>query len=195
MEDWPYSLQELTAAREMLYQTITFLDVTKGHLRNVMPVWHSDFTHKCSCPFHSNGEERTPSFYLSEKTKAYHCFSCSAHGSLISFLSIIQGKPWEFIVRDFLLGSKISGKDIDNIETTSHSYVDFTDISMELNVMLRKHLESCKSKENYAAECEWVDGVFDRIDVRFDDVDLSVDEAKAFKMQVERDLFRHKKFS
>ncbi len=35
------------------------------------------------CPFH---EERTPSFTIYTKDNTYHCFGCSAHGDVISFI-------------------------------------------------------------------------------------------------------------
>ena len=40
--------------------------------------------HKACCPFH---EEKTPSFTVSDDKGFYHCFSCSAHGDAIRWLT------------------------------------------------------------------------------------------------------------
>jgi DNA primase len=38
------------------------------------------------CPFHSGGQEKTPSFKVDPDLKMYHCFGCNAGGSVISFV-------------------------------------------------------------------------------------------------------------
>jgi len=38
------------------------------------------------CPFHAGGQEKTPSFTVDPDKKMYHCFGCSAGGSVISFV-------------------------------------------------------------------------------------------------------------
>lgn len=40
------------------------------------------------CPFHS---ERTPSFFVRDEGKFYHCFGCGASGNVFSFLMNIKG--------------------------------------------------------------------------------------------------------
>jgi DNA primase len=38
------------------------------------------------CPFHSGGQEKTPSFTVDPEKKMYYCFGCSKGGSVISFI-------------------------------------------------------------------------------------------------------------
>jgi DNA primase len=38
------------------------------------------------CPFHSGGQEKTPSFKVDPDLKMYHCFGCSKGGSVIDFV-------------------------------------------------------------------------------------------------------------
>jgi DNA primase len=38
------------------------------------------------CPFHSAGQEKTPSFKVDPDIKMYHCFGCGKGGSVISFV-------------------------------------------------------------------------------------------------------------
>jgi DNA primase len=38
------------------------------------------------CPFHSGGQEKTPSFTVDPEKKMYYCFGCSKGGSIISFI-------------------------------------------------------------------------------------------------------------
>lgn len=37
------------------------------------------------CPFHADGQEKTPSMLIN-KNNSFYCFSCSAHGDSISFI-------------------------------------------------------------------------------------------------------------
>jgi len=43
------------------------------------------------CPFHN---EKTPSFTVNDQKGFYHCFGCSAHGDIISFVMNIDGLPY-----------------------------------------------------------------------------------------------------
>lgn len=42
------------------------------------------------CPFHKNGQERTPSFVI-YPNNTYHCFACQANGDSIDFVQRRQG--------------------------------------------------------------------------------------------------------
>lgn len=42
--------------------------------------------YKARCPFHANGEERTPSMYIYNDTASFHCFACQANGNIVDFV-------------------------------------------------------------------------------------------------------------
>jgi DNA primase len=48
-----------------------------------VPLKKSGREYKANCPFHA---EKTPSFWVSPEKQFYHCFGCSAHGTVLGFL-------------------------------------------------------------------------------------------------------------
>ncbi len=48
-----------------------------------VPLKKSGREYKACCPFHN---EKSPSFWVSPDKQFYHCFGCSAHGTVIGFL-------------------------------------------------------------------------------------------------------------
>lgn len=45
-------------------------------------------TKKTRCPFHSNGRERTPSFYWFTDTNKFKCYGCGRHGDVVEFVAL-----------------------------------------------------------------------------------------------------------
>ncbi len=41
---------------------------------------------KATCPFHGDGNERTPSLNIDDEQGLYHCFACGASGNVFSYL-------------------------------------------------------------------------------------------------------------
>lgn len=52
---------------------------------------------KGCCPFH---QEKTPSFYINDEKGFYHCFSCTAHGDAIRWLTEQRGLPFMDAVKE-----------------------------------------------------------------------------------------------
>ena len=44
------------------------------------------------CPFH---KEKTPSFFVNDEKRVYHCFGCGVHGDIFSFIMQIEGITYE----------------------------------------------------------------------------------------------------
>lgn len=190
MDEWPLSLEELNRAKEIFHTTMSFEEVVLKYVSSVERVWHGDFSAKCACPFHSGGQERTPSFYFSEKTKQYHCFACNVHGELFDFIAQLEGRPWFSVVADLLADGDVDSLDLE-CDHARPTFVDFSDMIFEMGVRLRDYLSSLKGTAVYNKETIWVDWVYKRIDEYFmDEQSLSYEAARSFQMQINREISR-----
>ncbi|MCL2044075.1 MAG: DNA primase [Treponema sp.] len=52
------------------------------------------------CPFHANGQERTPSFKVDPEKKLYYCFGCQKGGSVIDFVMEMDKSGYQDAVKN-----------------------------------------------------------------------------------------------
>jgi DNA primase len=71
------------AIKEEIRQRINIVDVVSEYVA----LKHGGKSFKGLCPFHA---EKTPSFTVSEEFQSWHCFGCSEHGDVFSFLMKIE---------------------------------------------------------------------------------------------------------
>lgn len=68
----------------------------------------------CKCPFHSGGNEKTPSMFVYPKDRGYHCFACGETGDSINFVqkyfNISFKDACRKINKDFRLGLPLDGE-------------------------------------------------------------------------------------
>lgn len=68
----------------------------------------------CKCPFHSGGNEKTPSMFVYPKDRGYHCFACGETGDSIKFVQKFFDLSFKDacrkINRDFWLGLPLDGE-------------------------------------------------------------------------------------
>lgn len=68
----------------------------------------------CKCPFHSGGNEKTPSMFVYPKDRGYHCFACGETGDSIQFVqkffNISFKDACRKINQDFRLGLPLDGE-------------------------------------------------------------------------------------
>lgn len=193
--DLPPSTEELAGSKGLLYESLSFLDIMKRYTTSIMECWHSDFTHKCTCPLHGQGKERTPSFYFSERSKTYKCFACNESGDIFDLIGVMEGKPWFFVVKEMLDSSDIDPDQVDLTEERPR-YIR-SDIgheaNLEMSVKLRDYLSSLKEHPKYDQEKDWVDWMFRRIDDRLENLDDSSQEETArFRIRIGMELERRK---
>lgn len=193
--DLPLSIEELAATRILLYPKLSFLDIMKRYSNRVVDVWHADFTHKCTCPLHGKGLEKTPSFYFSEKSKTYKCFACNGGGNIFDLVGIMEGRPWFYVVKDMLDDSNLDPDQIDFSELGSRPVRSdiVHNVNFDLSIALRDYLASVKNSPIYKEEEIWVDWMFRRIDDHLENLDDSEQEAAAsFRITIEIELERRK---
>lgn len=68
----------------------------------------------CKCPFHSGGNEKTPSMLVYPRNRGYHCFACGETGDSIRFVEKYFDIPFKDACRkmnqDFRLGLQFDGE-------------------------------------------------------------------------------------
>jgi DNA primase len=77
------------------------------------------------CPFHSGGQEKTPSFKVDPDLKMYHCFGCSKGGSVIGFVMEMENLTYPEAIKTLAhkIGVEIiyeegSDKEFDNSDSS-----------------------------------------------------------------------------
>ena len=81
---------------DRLLSSVSIVDIINRRVQ----LERSGGRYKAKCPFHGDGNEKTPSFVVYEETGSYHCFACKA--SLCSGQTAIQGKKKRPVGRLFM---------------------------------------------------------------------------------------------
>jgi DNA primase len=99
--------------------------------------------YKAKCPFHGDGNEKTPSFVVYEETGSYHCFACKASGNAIHFLREYDGI--DFMESVELLASHV-GMEVPKQEK-SVDLSDAININTKAAQVFKEQLRSNPGKE------------------------------------------------
>ncbi len=73
--------------KDQVKELLSITDVVSTYIR----LEKSGNQFRARCPFHN---EKTPSFYVSPERRSYHCFGCSEHGDIFSFVEKIENIPF-----------------------------------------------------------------------------------------------------
>ena len=186
-EEFPYSLQELEAAKTLLYDQIDFL----SYFPSAEPINSGSYTHVAKCPFHKKGGELTPSFYFSvENDRRWVCWPCNARGDCFDFLEANTGTPWFFLVRDLLNGQGLRSLKLDFTGPTYDRDLPYR-IDLELSRQLRDYLASVKTSPNYPDHLAWAESQFRRLDLRLKKLShFKPQDLLAFRMQIQLEIKR-----
>ena len=88
---------EIWKYRSLVMSKINIVDLVTEYKIPLEPKVSGQFSHRAKCPFHksSNGKkEKIASFYISQETNSFYCFGpCDAHGTVIDFVSLMDGTP------------------------------------------------------------------------------------------------------
>jgi len=190
MNAW-LTTDESRDVRRQLSKTISFEAVARKYSSRVEPVHSATWTHKCTCPFHKNGQERTPSLHISDTEKTFFCYGCSVRGDVFDFIGMIRGSPGDVVANKYRELKNIAVELSDAAD--SRPKTDVHELSLQLSVAIREYLLSSKELEKYSDECLWADGVFKRIDDRFSKLTGNdYEQARNFYMQIMLELERRK---
>jgi len=63
---------------------------------------NAGWNYKTFCPFHKNGNERTPSFFINKDNNRYYCQACGVSGGVVEFISKTYNRP-QLIVAEHIL--------------------------------------------------------------------------------------------
>ena len=129
-----------------------------------------EFTHKLKCPFHANGDERTPSMFVNINKNNFYCFSCSAGGNIINFVSMQLGIPFYEATNWILNFIGASGNE-DYVWTKKekidpHKTVLFQ--VFEAGKIIRDYIKSKVNSKDYNKWIFWADDRFKRLDCFLD---------------------------
>lgn len=183
--------EESKSVRRHLAMTLSFESIAKKHCNRVEQISSATWTHKCTCPFHKNGHERTPSLHISDSEKTFFCYGCSAHGDVFDFIGMIRGSPGDTVAAKYKEHKNIS---IDHIESgPSQPRINVQDINLQMSIAMREYISSISDAKAREEEIAWSDGIFKRIDERFSKLtDDDGDQARNFYLHIMLELERRR---
>lgn len=125
--------------------------------------------YKSRCPFHSGGNERTPSLHYSDTKNIYHCFGCHSSGNKIDFIKNYLKTPYYIALEraasiiginsssDFDL-SEVSSLSKRSPEETVSFYIH------KAGLLLRENLKAFEGANKYKSCKKWTDKQFAKLD-------------------------------
>lgn len=100
-------------------------------VQSYIPVVTRSGRNWAKCPFHGNGNERTPSFAINDKDGFYHCFGCGESGDMFTFVEKMDHVSFSEAVE--ILARK-AGVELERVAGTSeHRDKDELEALFDLN--------------------------------------------------------------
>jgi len=122
------------------------------------------------CPFH---KEKTPSFTVSDPKGFFHCFGCSAHGDVISFVMQLDSL-------DFMDALEFLAKEI------GVSFSDYRSFSKEENKNFKEIKGVIESSKDYFVDCLYLEEG-QRVRNYLKKRNISIKAAKYFELGIATD--------
>jgi DNA primase len=113
-----------------------------------VPLKRAGREYRANCPFHN---EKTPSFWVSPTKQFYHCFGCSAHGTVVSFLMNYDRLSFVEAVEDLAqrLGLEVPREGGDRTEAPAVSE-DLYSLMSKAATFYQEQLDSSDRARDYA---------------------------------------------
>lgn len=128
--------------KEEILKYVKIIDIAERFNLDLEPISSGDFNFRCRCPFHKNGQERTPSLYISETTNSFYCYGCQAGTNVIDFYILHTDKDFIEAIHD--LKEYVGDSDV---ETVVH-IIDTFPIKLKISNLFRIILTKYPDKFN-----------------------------------------------
>lgn len=166
-----YPYLEIENINDVIMEKLSILDILDMYKIEYARASSGSFSHKAICPFkiHKNGNESTPSFYVSVESNSYHCFGCQSNNDTIGFISQYEGCPREVAINKLC---KIIGitKDtnVEDLKIVKKEKNDFRsiieDFVFNAGVEIREFIKQVDKEDTRKKALKWADKQFKNLD-------------------------------
>ena len=161
-------LMEIDGLIKAILDKVNILDIIDKWGIEYSPCKTGEFTHRMKCPFpvHAFGDERTPSFFISEEQNRFCCFGCNSSGNTIDMIMLYEGKPFYEAAKVLAAHAGITSGNIDesllNITKTKRKDPEHKIIThvFRAGIIIRNFLVSIKDDPDYEKWKVWADKKF-----------------------------------
>lgn len=138
------------------------LKINSNNILNIFRVYGlkiDKYSKKIICPFpsHSNGMEKTPSFFYYPETNSFYCYGCGKGGGVLDFICSIEN-----ISKQNAIDKALEYLSIDDCDCNykTNDYEEIEELNIYFSNLIREKIHS-NSKE--LSEIENVCKDFDRL--------------------------------
>lgn len=168
--------------RNVVLSKINIVELMREYGLILEPKQTGQFTHRTTCPFHQGKgpglRERTPSLFISRTTNSFHCFGCSRSGSVIDFVSLMDGAPAHIAMSKLAKKAGLIDKDgkwdelqlqaIDSLSVEPTKNID--PFLFEISAILRNYMRRFMGTTNFDREFKWMEKVGTKVDEFFTNI-------------------------
>lgn len=174
--------EDFATIKNIIMEKISIFSLLEIYGIEYYQINSGNFTHRLKCPFafHKGGDEATPSFFVSETTKTFHCFGCNSNGNVIDFYKYYNNVCFNVAIGELGKMLKINKNNINNIQLAPKKKPEETVAFYisKLGIELRDFLKSKKNEKKYTKYEDWVDRQFVCLDEMLNWSDDKWEEAK-----------------
>jgi hypothetical protein len=162
--------------KDIIISKTCIIELMKEYGLKIKPSETGTFSHRAYCPFHKgkNGIiERTPSMFISKNTNSFYCFGCSRGGSIIDFVSLIDGTPRIIAITKLAKRIGLIDKDgkWDELQTNLFNFKPVFDSSktiepflFKISTAMRNYIKMFVGTENLNKELKWMERLSKKVD-------------------------------
>lgn len=169
---------EIEEFSQIIIDKINIIDILDKYGIEYTKACSGNFNYKLRCPLpvHLDGNERTPSMYVSDKNNDFHCYGCNSGGTVISFMMMYHGEPYLKSMERLATYAGITEGNIDLSAIKPREKVN-PEHTIAIHVYrsglaIREYLKKLSNSDEYKDNVVWAGRQFDRLDrylIDFDD--------------------------